>query len=433
LEDSFERVDFKMQTKITQSVVQNIAPQKKTLKIYDTLLIGFVLFVRPTGKKTWYVDYRKPDGKRTNYFIGRATLLTVIEAREEARKFLAAINRGEDPTAPPPQPDKAPFLGDFLKDKYAPWVIDNRKSGQETVAIINRAFKSFFDVPIDQITVVKLEEWRTRQRREQGKKTSSLNRVVTALRASINWAVRMDIIKENPMNKFKSLPERDSTKIVRYLSTDERARLMAALDEREEQMRKERQSHNEWLKERHFKELPPHGHFTDHLKPMILLSLSTGIRKGALFGLEWQDVNFPKRLLTLRAEIEKSEETSHISINDTAYDVLFKWKEQSGKITPDSLIFPSPKTGTKINTCKTAWKSLLKNAKIANFRWHDMRHDFASQLVMSGVDLNTVRDLMGHADIKMTLKYAHLAPENRLQAVKILDKIFATPKPEVAG
>ena len=410
-----------MITKITQSVVRDTEPEENTLKVYDTLLKGFVLFVRPTGKKTWYVDYRKSDGKRTNYFIGHATLLTASEAREEARKFLAAINRGEDPTAPPPQPDKAPLLGDFLKDKYAPWVIDNRKSGQETVAIINRAFKSFFDVPIDQITVVKLEEWRTRQRREQGKKTSSLNRVVTALRASINWAVRMDIIKENPMNKFKSLPERDSTKIVRYLSADERARLMAALDEREEQMRKERQSHNEWLKERHLKEQPPYSHFTDHLKPMILLSLSTGIRKGTLFGLEWRDVNFSERILTLRAEVEKAEMTRYMPMNDTAYDVLSKWKEQSGKIVLSALIFPSPQTGAKINTCKTAWGRLLKRAEIENFRWHDMRHDFASRLVMKGVDLNTVRELLGHADLKMTLRYAHLAPENKMKAVEMLD------------
>ena len=423
MEDDIERVGIKMQAKITLSVIQkDYAPLEKTLKIYDTLLKGFVLFVRPTGKKTFYVDYRKPDGTRTNHFIGHATLFTVIEAREEARKFLAAITRGEDPTAPPP--DQAPTLDVFLRDKYAPWVTFNRKSGKETITTINRAFKSFLNVPIDKITVAQLEEWRTQQRRERGKKASSINREVTALKASINWAVNMEIIEENPMRKFKHLPEHDSKKIVRYLSIEERTRLMAALEEREKEMRHERQSHNEWLKERHFEELPPYGHFTDHLKPMILLSLSTGIRQGTLFGLEWQDVDFTKKLLTIRWEIDKTKKTRSMPISDTAFDVLSKWNEQSRKTVPNALIFPSPQTGKKINTCKTAWANLLKRAKIEKFRWHDMRHDFASQLVMAGKDLNTVRDLMGHTDIKMTLIYAHLAPENRLHAVKVLDKLF---------
>jgi integrase len=167
---------------------------------------------------------------------------------------------------------------------------------------------------------------------------------------------------------------------------------------------------------------------------MILLSLSTGIRKGTLFGLEWGDADFSKRILTLRKEIEKTKKTRHMPMSDATYGILSKWKEQSGNTLPTTLIFPSPQTGKKINTCKTAWGSLLKRAKIENFRWHDMRHDFASQLVMRGVDLNTVRDLLGHADIKMTLRYAHLAPENRLQAVKILDKdLFSTPISEMTG
>ena len=72
--------------------------------------------------------------------------------------------------------------------------------------------------------------------------------------------------------------------------------------------------------------------------------------------------------------------------------------------------------------CRSSWESLLKKANIQNFRWHDMRHDFASQLVMKGADLNTVRELLGHADIKMTLRYAHLAPDHKLRAVEMLEE-----------
>ena len=74
----------------------------------------------------------------------------------------------------------------------------------------------------------------------------------------------------------------------------------------------------------------------------------------------------------------------------------------------------------EMDNCKSAWVKLLQDAGIKNFRWHDMRHDFASQLIMRGVDLNTVRELMGHADMKMTLRYAHLAPQVKRAAVAFL-------------
>jgi integrase len=276
---------------------------------------------------------------------------------------------------------------------------------------------------MDQDTIGQVEQWRTK-RKKSGLKSSSLNRRITALKAAINWAVKRDIIESNPLVKIERLSERDTVTKVRYLTDEERERLMAALDEREEEMRASRDSHNEWKEEQksalssRLKETA----FVDHLKPLILLSLSTGVRRTALLSLEWGDVNLAERTLLVRAATSKNERQYYVPLNDLAYETLSIWRRQSKRISPGSLVFPSPQTGEIMDNCNTAWENLRKRAGIENFRWHDMRHEFASQLVMSGVDLNTVRELLGHADLKMTLRYAHLAPGNKMQAVKELDK-----------
>lgn len=80
------------------------------------------------------------------------------------------------------------------------------------------------------------------------------------------------------------------------------------------------------------------------------------------------------------------------------------------------MLFPGQRDGTPLDV-KKAWDTLRAKANLCDFRWHDMRHSFASKLAMRGVDLNTIRELLGHADLTMTLRYAHLAPEHKMDAV----------------
>ena len=155
------------------------------------------------------------------------------------------------------------------------------------------------------------------------------------------------------------------------------------------------------------------GAFADYLKPMVLVSLHTGIRRGELFSLTWDSINLKGAILTVHGTTSKSGSTRHIPLNDTVAATLRGWREQSsGK----GLVFPS-ETGARFSNVRKAWASVLRRARIDRFRWHDLRHHFASALVAKGVDLTTVRQLMGHSDFALTLRYAHIQPEHLAAAV----------------
>ena len=208
---------------------------------------------------------------------------------------------------------------------------------------------------------------------------------------------------------------------VRYLSEAEEVRLRTAIDDREERRRAERDTANQWRAERWYVLLPSLRDvvLTDHVKPLILLSINTGCRRGELFDLTWSNVNLDRRILTVTGATAKSRRTRHIPLNREATSILLNWRAQSEDST--GLVFVNEQ-GERFDRANSSWRGLLKQAQITDFRWHDMRHHFASRLAMGGVDLNTIRELLGHSDYTMTLRYAHLAPEFKLKAVEVLDQ-----------
>ncbi|MCP4091804.1 MAG: site-specific integrase, partial [Gammaproteobacteria bacterium] len=131
------------------------------------------------------------------------------------------------------------------------------------------------------------------------------------------------------------------------------------------------------------------------------------------------DVDFSNKSLVIHGHSSKSGRSRHVPLNAEALDTLERWRRQQKSLS--ELVFPG-KGGQPFNNVKRSWDALLQAAKIDRFRWHDMRHHFASKLVMASVDLNTVRELLGHSDFKLTMRYAHLAPEHKAAAVaKLVD------------
>lgn len=395
--------------------------REKKFEIWDTELKGFGLIVYPDvkkldgrvepGGKIYVARYRLANGKQTMARIGRHNLFSPAQARDKAEKILRMVKDGIDP-AEEKKPVKQHTFQSFLDDEYAPWVEANRKDGKATVNRLRNCFAEFFSTNLTDITAWNVEKWRTRRLKE-GLKPATVNRDLTALKALVSKAVEWKALQDHPLSKVK--PSKvDNGSRVRFLSKDEEQSLMKALDDREARARNERSNANQWRELRGYPLFPDlaTAAFADHLKPMVLVSLNTGLRWGELVSLTWENVDFKRALITVGGHTAKSGKTRYIPLNATALKALKGWKKQ----TATALVFPGRNGGTLDNVNK-AWGAVLEAAGIVDLHWHDMRHHFASWLVMSGVDLNTVRELLGHSDLKMTLRYAHLAPEHKASAV----------------
>jgi integrase len=145
---------------------------------------------------------------------------------------------------------------------------------------------------------------------------------------------------------------------------------------------------------------------------MVLLAMNTGLRRGELTSLEWGDVDVRGKMLTVRDGNAKSGRTRHVSLNTEALDVLKRYRRQH---SGEGRLFDL----TRVNK---SFAALLESASIEGLRFHDLRHSFASHLVMAGADLYVVKELLGHASIAMTERYAHLAPEHKAKAVALLNR-----------
>ncbi len=399
-----------MASSFTQNFIDKCKPKDKAYDIRDKMINELILRVTPSGRKSYLLDCKLANGKRTTKKLGDATVLTPQMARDLAIEKLQLIQRGE-----PIKQKRAITLKELIDGYYKDWALANTKSGKNTIANINRNFKAFMNTAITDISKVDVERWRTQKLATSKIKAASINRIIHSLKGAITWAVENDFIEQSPLVKVKKLKEIDSEEKIRYLSDEERSRLMSALDTREEEIRKSRRLTRQHSAKKYLPDLDKCV-FADYLKPLIIVGLNTGLRRNALFSLKWSEVDLNAGAIILLAKSAKNSKTTTLPINAITLKTLKDWKKQVDNI----LVFPSPRTGKKFDNCDKEWESLMKMANIKNFRFHDMRHDFASQLVMRGVALNTVRELMTHSKMETTLKYAHLAPENRRAAVDLL-------------
>ena len=424
-----------MKTNLTAKSVKDLAPKSKMYKVWDTEVPGFFLRVMPSGTKTYAIHYRH-NGQGRDFTLGRHGVITPAIARKLAISNLGDVARGLDVQAEKKklsrtaERSKYDTLGGFIEHKYADWVKTERKTGSDTLRIIERDFKHLFPKKLSNVNSWDLTKWRTDRlngRNGRALTKASVNRRLMALKAVLSKAVEWEVIEENPLKNVKPL-KLDDDKRVRYLSEFEEAAFRDALDRRQAVMVADRISANKWRLSRKKSELEDLSArtYVDHLKPICILAMNTGMRRGEIFQLEWGSVDFSLKQIKVKAMSAKSGKSRDIPLNAEAFQTLIAWRNETSST---GLVFPSPITNQALDNIKRSWSRLITRAGINDLRFHDLRHHFASKLVMAGVDLNTVRELLGHSSIDMTLRYAHLAPEHKAAAVALLDTGDSDAKP----
>ena len=405
--------------KITNSSIKGLDVDDR--RGNDTEISGFHARITPKGKITYYLFYRH-NGKQVNFKIGSHGQITPAQARDLAKAKIGEVANGVDVQEVKKEAKrqtelaKQTKLGSYLDTQYLPWLeTRNAKTANKIIKLIKTGFPEYLDKQLTTIIAWDIEKWRAIQKKA-GKSASTINGYVNTLKGALSRAVEWGLIDAHDLHKVKSLKV-DNT-IVRYLMKQEEADLRQTLGERDCRVKDERENGNLFRQQRHYPLLIElkDNHYCDHLEPIVLLAMNTGMRKNEILTLHWSNVDFEQDFLTVIADNAKSGKGRHIPLNKEAKTALMNWQYDT---TNQGYVFKGAE-GEPIKDIKKSWNNLIAEADIANFRFHDLRHHFASKLVMAGVDLNTVRELMGHSDLKMTLRYAHLAPEHKAAAVNLI-------------
>ncbi len=333
------------------------------------------VFERPAGSGLWWVCYFDEHGQRHREKVGPKNLaLKVYRKRKteiaERRFFPEQIGWRDIPLSN--------VIEDYLK---------RAKGGLRSYRDYERYGRYWTEAlgtkTLRQVTPGDIERYVADLDDELT--PASINRQLAFLKRVFNVAIADGKAVTNPVCSVKLFKENNQR--VRFLTDEEEGELRKAIGE------------DEW--------------------PIIAVAMHTGLRRAEQFTLRWEHVDFTNGILTVPRS--KHGETRRVPMNDTVREILRARKSR----LKSAYVFPSETGETPIDACnyvRRVFMPAIEAAAIENFRWHDLRHTFASRLIMAGVDLRTVQELMGHKTITMTLRYSHLSPAHQLEAVQRLNR-----------
>ena len=270
-----------------------------------------------------------------------------------------------------------------LAKEYGTWT-KQQKGYRTKKYIIKQLVEEFGNLNVNDLNTMIVERYQTKHL--STRKPATSNRMMACLKHMLTKAVDWEMASEETLKQVRKVKFlKENNKRLRFLNVDECKRLIKCCSE--------------------------------HLKPIVVTALNTGMRRGEILSLKWEQVDLRHGYISLRDT--KSGEGREIPINNTL-ERLFKEMPHS----IESIYVFTDKNGDPYKGVKRSYNTALRNAEIYGATFHTLRHTFASQLVMACVDLTSVQELLGHKSLNMTLRYAHLAPEHKTKAVKKLDEVL---------
>lgn len=332
----------------------------------------------------WWIRYSVPPYFKVRYESSRSSnyknaLALLIERKKE-------VLEGKDPTI---TNRVVNHKFNTLADEYLVWA-GRQKSIRRKRGIVNVLKKRFGHLNLNQMNTKLVEEYQSYML-DEGKAPATTNRHIACLKHIYTKAVDWEMVEEDILKKVrrvKMLAENNAR--LRYLSTEECEELINACK--------------------------------PHLRPIVITALNTGMRKEEILSLQWEKhIDLKHGFILL--DITKNGSRREVPMNRSVKTVFTNIVRRV-----DSPYVFVDQDGRRYKNVYRSFKTACRQVGIKDFRFHDMRHTFASRLVMAGVDILAVKELLGHKTLSMTLRYSHLAPSHRVKAVEVLDDL----KPEVS-
>ena len=370
------------------------------------------LFEKVPGTGAWWIRYADGNGRIRREKAGTKSAATTLY-RKRKTEILQGKKLPENLRA-----KRVTFS--VLADDALTYSRNSKRSYKQDEYRMKPLVEEFGERPADAITSQELSNWLADQASKKNWEPATVNRFKALLSLTFRLGIENKKITANPAAK-ELKRKRENNGRIRFLNQFDPAKTFVNYlkPHRDEESR---------LRAVIAKEYPEH-------LPEFEIALHTGMRPIEQYNLDWDQVDMVRGLVTLWES--KNGESRHIPLNSVAraaFKALRKQATDGGPVfvsihgegknvrgTANDQHAPANKLPAKpLKGYKHWFDRTVEAAGLRDFTWYCLRHTFASRLVMSGVDLASVRDLMGHKNIQMTMRYAHLAPAHKLEAIERL-------------